>query len=392
MLRIHRIVLFIALSAMIFSACNLPGSGVTPTLAPEAIFTVAAQTVQAQLTQSAMLATNTPAAASPTPEVIIPPSATPEVATLPPIGATATSPAPLLSPTPRCDAAAFVTDVTIPDGTEFLPGATFRKTWRIRNTGTCTWSTSYAIVFDGGNAMGAPATIPMPGSVLPGATVDITVDFTAPTAIGNYTSNWKLRNAAGERFGLGAAGNNPFWVKIKVVALASGLAYDFTASYCSAEWLSGTTTTSEVLPCPGKDTDSRGFVIRLDEPKLETGSTDDEPALYTHPRWVQDGIIAGKYPPFTVQAGDHFMSVIGCLYRESGSACNVRFQLNYIEVGSNIVQPLGEWVQTYDDSIQSLDVPLDALAGKKVQFVLVVMANGPATQDMAFWLYPRIKR
>ncbi len=390
MLRITRLLSFILLTAVVLSACNLPGSSATPTPGPEAIFTVAAQTVQAQLTQSVVLPTSTPAALIPTSTPT--PSALPEMPTLPPVGGSTATAVPVVSPTPRCDAAAFVSDVSVPDGTEFLPSANFRKTWRIRNIGACTWSAAYSIVFEGGNAMNAAASYALPGSVAPGATVDISVDFTAPNAVGDYTSNWKLRNASGEKFGLGAAGNNPFWAKIKVVGLAAGLAYDFTASYCSAQWLGGTASTSEVLPCPGKDTDSRGFVIRLNEPKLETGSTDDEPALYTNPKWVQDGIIAGKYPAFTVQAGDRFLSVIGCLYREGGSACNVRFQLNYIEAGSSTVQPLGEWVQTYDDSIQSIDVPLDALAGKSVQFVLVVMANGPSTQDMAFWLYPRIKR
>lgn len=390
MMRITHLLSLILLAAVVLSACNLPGSNTTPTPGPEAIFTAAAQTVQAQLTRTVQLATSTPAVLIPTTTPTPAPSM--EMPTLPAVGGSTATAVPRVSPTPRCDAAAFVSDVTVPDGTEFLPGATFRKTWRIRNTGTCTWSTAYSIVFEGGTAMNAAASYALPGTVAPGATVDISVDFTAPNTTGDYTSNWKLRNASGEKFGLGAAGNNPFWAKIKVVGLAPGLAYDFTASYCSAQWLSGTVTTSEVLPCPGKDTDSRGHVIRLDAPKLETGSTDDEPALYMHPKWVQDGIIAGKYPAFTVQAGDRFLTVIGCLYREGGSACNVRFQLNYIEAGSSTVQPLGEWVQTYDDSIQFIDVPLDALAGKSVQFVLVVMSNGPANQDMAFWLYPRIKR
>lgn len=385
-----RLLSFTILAAIVFSACNVPGGNATPTPGPEAIFTKAAQTVQAQLTETAPQATSTPPAITPAAtETPPPPLAT---ATLPPIAVATATPGVRVTPTPRCDEARFVSDVTIPDGTEFLPGATFRKTWRLRNTGSCTWTSGYAIVFDSGNAMGAPASVSIPGNVPPGSTVDVSVNFVAPPSPGDYTSNWKLRNSAGVTFGLGATGANPFWLKIKVRALAPGIGYDFVASYCSAQWLGGTTTTSETLPCPGKDTDSRGFVIRIDEPKFETGSTDDEPALYTHPRWVDNGIVAGKYPAFTVQTGDRFQTVIGCLYREGGSACNVRFQLNYIEAGSSTPQPLGEWVQTYDDSTQSIDVPLDALAGKSVQFVLVVMANGPSTQDMAFWLYPRIKR
>ena len=44
------------------------------------------------------------------------------------------------------DRAQFVTDVTVPDGTKYDPGATFTKTWRLRNVGTCTWTTAYTMV------------------------------------------------------------------------------------------------------------------------------------------------------------------------------------------------------------------------------------------------------
>ena len=38
-----------------------------------------------------------------------------------------------------CDWAQFITDVTVPDGAKYEPGATFKKTWRLKNIGTCTW-------------------------------------------------------------------------------------------------------------------------------------------------------------------------------------------------------------------------------------------------------------
>ncbi|PIU90073.1 MAG: hypothetical protein COS63_04110, partial [Anaerolineae bacterium CG06_land_8_20_14_3_00_57_67] len=51
----------------------------------------------------------------------------------------------------RCDWAQFVADITVPDGASFAPGAAFTKTWRLKNIGTCTWTTSYALVFVSGS-------------------------------------------------------------------------------------------------------------------------------------------------------------------------------------------------------------------------------------------------
>jgi len=65
--------------------------------------------------------------------------------------------APASTPPPAgCDRAQFISDVTVPDGTTFAPGAAFNKTWRLKNVGTCTWTTSYSLVFDSGEKMGGP--------------------------------------------------------------------------------------------------------------------------------------------------------------------------------------------------------------------------------------------
>ena len=54
-----------------------------------------------------------------------------------------------------CDQAAFIRDVTVPDGSPFAPGETFTKTWRLQNTGTCTWTTSnYTLVYVADNDFG----------------------------------------------------------------------------------------------------------------------------------------------------------------------------------------------------------------------------------------------
>jgi hypothetical protein len=109
----------------------------------------------------------------------------------------------------------FITDVTIPDDTVFAPNAAFTKTWRIKNEGTCTWNTSYAVVFDSGASMGGPASFALPGEVAPGQSIDISVELKAPTTAATYKGSWMLRNASGVTFGLGNE-NKPFWVQIKV--------------------------------------------------------------------------------------------------------------------------------------------------------------------------------
>jgi hypothetical protein len=69
-----------------------------------------------------------------------PPTLTPIIPSLTPVVPTSTPP-PTLTPVP-CDRAAFVADVTVPDGTNFAPGTTFVKTWRLKNNGSCTWTTA----------------------------------------------------------------------------------------------------------------------------------------------------------------------------------------------------------------------------------------------------------
>ena len=85
------------------------------------------------------------------------------------------------------------------------PGATFTKTWRLKNSGSCTWTTSYSIVFYSGAQMGAPTSVSFPYAVPPGQTVDLTVNMVAPVAEGEYRGFWILRNASGGLFGIGTA-------------------------------------------------------------------------------------------------------------------------------------------------------------------------------------------
>lgn len=99
-----------------------------------------------------------------------------------------------------CDNSAYISDVTIPDGTTLTPGSTFTKTWNLQNTGTCDWTTSYSIAFYSGNAMSGVTTT-LSEAVAVASSGNISVVLTAPSSTGSYTGYWRLQNASGTSFG-----------------------------------------------------------------------------------------------------------------------------------------------------------------------------------------------
>lgn len=132
--------------------------------------------------------------------------------TAPPTGTPTSVPSPTLQA--GClDSALYVQDVTIPDNTKVKAGETFTKTWRLRNTGKCTWNVRYALVFAGGNQMGAAAATPLTETA-PGATLDLSINLTAPSADGIYTALFELRDATGKAMPVGLLAS--IWVKIMV--------------------------------------------------------------------------------------------------------------------------------------------------------------------------------
>ncbi len=286
-----------------------------------------------------------------------------------------------------CDRAQFVADVTVPDGTSFASGATFTKTWRLKNVGTCTWTTSYALVFSSGDQLGGPASVNLPKQVAPGQTVDLSLSLTAPGTAGHYLGNWMFKNASGSTFGLGLNADKPWWVEINVTggSTTSGVAYDFAANYCSADWY----TFQGALPCSGNDGDPRGFVLNLNQPQLENGQTDPGVGLLTAPVNVYNGDIHGLYDSFHVEPGDHFQSLINCAY--GATSCDVIFRLDY-EIGAGPIATFWSFHEKYEGLVGRADVDLSSLAGQDVRFILTVLATGAASGDRALWVNPVITR
>ncbi|MGE5248899.1 MAG: NBR1-Ig-like domain-containing protein [Bacteroidota bacterium] len=132
------------------------------------------------------------------------------------------SPAPTaVTDTQGCtDAAAFVSDVSVPDNSLIAANAPFTKIWRVRNTGTCTWDNSYLVFYISGTTMSqSPGYwLVQPGQkVPPGQTVDVSVGMTAPPESGSYASYWGLKKENGSFMPIqGGANGNSFYVKIRV--------------------------------------------------------------------------------------------------------------------------------------------------------------------------------
>ena len=288
------------------------------------------------------------------------------------------------TPAVICDRAGYVKDVTVPDGTAINSGTHFTKTWRLTNTGACTWTSDYDVVFFTGDKIGGPSSFSLDDTVRPGETVDISVDLTAPNNLGTYAGYWKLRNAGDVPFGIGPWAQDPFWVNIKVLAPISGN-YNIADNFCDLEWSSG----AGILPCPGATGDDNGFVIHLDNPRLQDGTTYDEEGLLTNPRMVDNGYIRGKLPPYKVKAGDYFTTTIGCQYKHDN--CQVHFRLDY-QINNGKITNFDTWDLTYADDPYEITDDLSSLAGKTVNFILTVYEDGSPSDDRAIWMHPRLVR
>lgn len=113
---------------------------------------------------------------------------------------TPSSPTASPTPTPCLPDAAFIADVTIPDGTTLMPGETFEKVWRIGSSGCAPWPVGTRWVFVSGDRMGAPGAVEVVDTPV-GKAADIAVLMVAPDAPGTYKGYWQMQAPDGARFG-----------------------------------------------------------------------------------------------------------------------------------------------------------------------------------------------
>jgi len=228
---IYRNTALVLLAVLILTtaACSAGGAG-EPTSNPDLVYTAAAQTVQAQLTdaanqnsaQDAGIAatsavqtfqaqlTSTAAAATPTTESFQVPTISlqtqqgstpgqPVVTFTPIVLATMT-----FTPPPPSNDTYEIVGQEPADNTVFSTGGTaFDMIWFVKNTGTTTWTKQYTIEFFLGDRIGGTGEARryyFHDEVKPGETIDLYVDMTVPTTEGTYYSWWKLKNEYGANF------------------------------------------------------------------------------------------------------------------------------------------------------------------------------------------------
>jgi hypothetical protein len=189
--------LIVTLIGLFLVASCVPAAPVEPTPDVNSIRTSAAYTVVAEFTLTAAVFTPSPL---PPTETLVPdlPTETPTqgLTTDPTLAAQGTAAA-------LCDDYTFdatTVDVTIPDGTPMTLNQEFVKTWKIKNTGTCSWGDGYGLIYSHGERMsGQP--VPLAVVVQTGQEIEVSVNFKAPGRIGEFVSAWTMSNANGLPFG-----------------------------------------------------------------------------------------------------------------------------------------------------------------------------------------------
>ncbi|HSH03621.1 MAG TPA: NBR1-Ig-like domain-containing protein [Anaerolineae bacterium] len=104
-------------------------------------------------------------------------------------------------------------NITISRGSVVEPGASFIKTWRVRNNGETSWGRGFSIVAVSNNGFPFTGRLshPLP-EVAPGEDTLVSIPLVAPTEPRdqNYVSMWRMHDDHGIPFG------DSFWVEIKI--------------------------------------------------------------------------------------------------------------------------------------------------------------------------------
>lgn len=194
-MKIYSKLTLLILIALSLSACggdvNAPP---TERAAISDVYTTVAMTLEAQSSLATPTNTLLP---SDTPTLWVSPTS---VASTPTLQSATTYSSSFYSTAYGCYDAAYVSDVTITDGTVLAPGEEFVKTWKFRNIGSCDWSENFWVTYSNGENMDGEDT-EIDEDVTAGDTASVSVSLIAPDDEGTYTGYWQLATEDGTVFG-----------------------------------------------------------------------------------------------------------------------------------------------------------------------------------------------
>jgi hypothetical protein len=132
------------------------------------------------------------------PDTRVPPTTLATPTPLPSPTARLTGPTPEPTPSPPvCTSwqqidTVFVSDLDLPDDVHLPPHTSFRKSWRLRNTGECAWPPGMQLAHIAGSLLPGSQVLDIT-SAAPGEEADLSVIFLTPGRLGQYQSFWRLR-------------------------------------------------------------------------------------------------------------------------------------------------------------------------------------------------------
>jgi hypothetical protein len=107
------------------------------------------------------------------------------------------------TPVELCDSLGYditTVDVNVPDNTIMSPGQDFIKTWLVTNNGACPWGAGYVMTYAGYSDNMSGQFDAFDEVIQPGQEVEVSVQFKAPDAAGEYLSAWTMQNPQGITF------------------------------------------------------------------------------------------------------------------------------------------------------------------------------------------------
>ena len=173
-------------------ACSIstePSANPAPALDSTKVALEMQATSQAlQMTQSALNAQQPPAQQPPTSAPVV--NEAPTAAAAPTATTTTSS---------GCKDSAKLESEDPSDGGRVNSGKSFEKVWKLLNTGTCTWDSSYRLIFlEGAQLTGLKDVQPLvQNKIPPDNSLSIFITMRAPTTAGEFSAKWQWVDGKG---------------------------------------------------------------------------------------------------------------------------------------------------------------------------------------------------